>query len=172
MPFRANLEAFAVDDGRTRFVIFLFGDPHSLESRQRSQDGATNPDGVFTFRRSNNLDLHRGRGQSSNFLLHTFSNTIEHSGTTGQHGVAIQILSNVNIAFHDRIISSLVDARLFKTDQRGLEEDLRASETLVADSDHLTIRQFVALFQVRGLGGLPSLVWNKRAFTKPLMTLL
>jgi len=37
------LEAFPVDNSRARFVIFLFGDPHLLESRQRCQDGATDP---------------------------------------------------------------------------------------------------------------------------------
>jgi len=83
------LEAFAVNNGRARFIIFLFGDPHGLESRERSQDGTTNPDGIFTFRRGDDLDFHGGRGQSRDFFLHTFGNTFEHGGTTGQDGVAV-----------------------------------------------------------------------------------
>lgn len=33
-----NLEAFAVNDAWARFIIFLFGDPHSLESGQRGEN--------------------------------------------------------------------------------------------------------------------------------------
>ena len=33
-----------MDNGRTRFVVFLFGNPHLLESGQGRQDRATNPD--------------------------------------------------------------------------------------------------------------------------------
>ena len=47
-----------MDDGRTGFVIFLLGDPHLLEGGQGCQDGASDPDRVFPFRRSNDLDLH------------------------------------------------------------------------------------------------------------------
>jgi len=32
------LEAFSVDNGWTRFVVFLFADPHLLEGGERSQD--------------------------------------------------------------------------------------------------------------------------------------
>ena len=53
-----TLEALAVDNGGTALVVFLLGDPHLLEGRERSQDGTTNPDGVLALRGSNNLDLH------------------------------------------------------------------------------------------------------------------
>ena len=54
-----TLEALAVDNRWSTLVVLLLGDPHLLESGQRSQDGSTNPDGIFTLRRGNNLDLHR-----------------------------------------------------------------------------------------------------------------
>jgi hypothetical protein len=80
--FLINLETLSVDDRRTRFVVFLLGDPHLLEGRERGQDGTTNPDRVLSLGRSNNLDLHGGRSKSSDFLLHTVSNTRIHGSTT------------------------------------------------------------------------------------------
>jgi len=52
-----RLEAFAMDNARARFVILLFGNPHLLEGRQRSQNGTTDPYGVLPLRRSDDLDL-------------------------------------------------------------------------------------------------------------------
>lgn len=54
-----NLEAFSVHDRRAGFVVLLLRDPHLLEGGQRGQDGATDPDGVFTFWRRDNFDFHR-----------------------------------------------------------------------------------------------------------------
>lgn len=50
-----GLEALPVDNGRSGFFILILADPHLLECGQRSQDGASNPDWVFTLRRSNHL---------------------------------------------------------------------------------------------------------------------
>ena len=69
------LEAFSVDNGWAGFIIFLLADPHGLEGGERSQDGATDPDGVFPLWWSNDLDLHGAWSQSSDLLLHTISNT-------------------------------------------------------------------------------------------------
>jgi hypothetical protein len=55
-----------MDDSRTRLIILLLGDPQVLESGERSQDGTTDPDGVFTFGRCDNLDL---RAHKSIYLL-------------------------------------------------------------------------------------------------------
>ena len=38
-----NLEAFAVDNARAGFVVFLLGDPHLLEGSERGEDGAAYP---------------------------------------------------------------------------------------------------------------------------------
>merc|ERR1712121_429212 len=46
------LEAFAVDNSWASLVELLLGDPHFLEGGERSQDGATDPDGVFPLGRS------------------------------------------------------------------------------------------------------------------------
>jgi len=55
---KRTLEALAVDDGWSRLVVLLLGDPHLLEGGQGSQDGTTDPDGVFALGRSDDLDLH------------------------------------------------------------------------------------------------------------------
>ena len=52
-----SLETFSVNNARSRFVVLLFGDPHLLEGGEGGQDGATDPDGVFPLRGSNDLDL-------------------------------------------------------------------------------------------------------------------
>lgn len=38
-----TLEALAMNDGGTRLVVFLFGNPHLLECRKGREDGTTNP---------------------------------------------------------------------------------------------------------------------------------
>lgn len=77
-----TLEALAVDNRGTALVVLLLRDPHLLEGRQRGQDGTTDPDGVFTLRRSDDLDLHRGGRQGGDFLLHTVRDTRVHGSAT------------------------------------------------------------------------------------------
>ena len=69
-----SLEALPVDNGRTGFIIFLFGDPHLLESGQWCQDRSSNPYWVFPFGRSNDLNFHGRWGQGGDFFLHTIWN--------------------------------------------------------------------------------------------------
>merc|ERR1739848_369915 len=87
-----NLEAFSVDDGWTRLVIFLFGDPHLLECGKGSQDGSTDPDGVFPLWWSDDLDLHSWWGEGGDFFLHTISNTREHGRTSRKTVLAYKSL--------------------------------------------------------------------------------
>ena len=56
---KENLKALAVHDGWPRFIVLVSCDPHLLEGCQRCQDRSSDPDRVFTLRRSNDLDLHR-----------------------------------------------------------------------------------------------------------------
>ena len=79
-------------DSGSAFVVLLLGDPHLLEGGKRSQDGATDPHRVFPLGRSDDLDLHGGRSQGGDLLVHTISNTRVHGGATRQDGVGIEIL--------------------------------------------------------------------------------
>jgi len=135
-----RLEALPVDNAWARLIVLLLGDPHLLEGGQGSQDGSTDPYGVLPLWWSNDLDLNGGWSQGSDLLLHPVSNTRVHGGTTGQDSVGIQILTDIDVTFHDGVVCAFVDTSRFTSQERGLEESLRASETFISDSDDLTIR--------------------------------
>merc|ERR1711970_585358 len=147
-----HLEAFPVNDGWSCLVVLLVGDPHSLEGRQRSQDGATNPDRVLSLWWGDDLDLHGGRSEGGDLLLHTVSNTWVHGGTAGEDVVGVEVLSDINIALHDRVVGSLVNTGGFHTNERWLEEGLWASESFVTDGDDLTVGKLIRLLE-RGRAG-------------------
>merc|ERR1719154_657794 len=148
------LEALAVDNGWAAFIILLLGDPHLLEGGEGSKDGSSNPDGIFPLWGSNDLDLDGGWSKGSDFLLHAVSNTGVHGGASGHDSVGIQILTDVNIALHDGVVGSLVDAAGFHSEEGWLEESLRATETLISDGDDLTVGKLIRL--LKGGGGSSS----------------
>merc|ERR1712198_819328 len=128
-----NLEALAVDNGWAALVVFLLGDPHLLEGGEGSKDGASNPDRVFPLWRSNDLDLDGGWSKSSDFLLHTVSNTGGHGGASRHDSVGVKILTDVNITLHDGVVSGLMDTAGFHSKEVRLEEGLGAAETFIAN---------------------------------------
>merc|ERR1711963_23906 len=148
-----SLEALAVDDGGAGLVVLLLGDPHLLEGGEGGQDGAADPDGVFALRWSDDLDLHGGGRQGGDLLLHAVGDAGEHGGAAGQHGVGVQVLPNVDVALHDRVVGGLVDAGRLHADEGRLEEGLGAAEALVADGDDLGVGKLVGLLQGGGGGG-------------------
>merc|ERR1712151_1299542 len=136
-----------MDSGRTRLIVLVLGDPHLLEGGEGGKDGATDPDRVLAFGRSDNLDLHGGRGEVGELLGETLSDAVEHGGSTGEDDVAVEILTDVNVALADAVERGGVDALSFHTDEVGLEEHLRAAEALVPDSDDVAVRELVALLE-------------------------
>merc|ERR1712117_357656 len=110
MTGSCTLEALPVDDGGTRLVVLLLGDPHLLEGGQGSKDGASDPDRVFPLRRSNDLDLHGGGSKGSDFLLHSVSDSRVHGGASRQNSVGVEILPDVHITLHDGVVGGLVNA--------------------------------------------------------------
>mmetsp|Transcript_59927 Transcript_59927/g.147314 ORF Transcript_59927/g.147314 Transcript_59927/m.147314 type:complete len:365 (+) Transcript_59927:412-1506(+) len=147
------LEALPVDDRGARLIVLLLRDPHLLESRQRGEDGAPDPHGVLALGGGDDLDLHGRGSEGSDLLLHAVGDAAEHGGAAREHDVAVQVLTDVNVAFHDRVVGGLMDARRLKADERGLEENLGAAEALVADGDDLAVGKLVRLLDRRGLGG-------------------
>ena len=81
-----------MDDSGTSFIVLLLGNPHLLEGGEGGQDGATDPDGVLPLGRSDDLDLHGGRSQGGDLLLHAVSDTGVHGGATGKDGVGVKVL--------------------------------------------------------------------------------
>merc|ERR1712152_5270 len=145
-----KLEALPVDNGWAALIVFLLGDPHLLEGGERRQDGASDPDGVFSLRRSNNLDLNGGWSKGGDFLLHTVSNTRVHGGASRHDGVGVQVLPDVNIALHDGVVGGLVDTAGFHSKEGRLEEGFRGTEPLVANGNDLTVRKFIGLLEGGG----------------------
>merc|ERR1712076_346088 len=122
------LEALAVDDGGAALVVLLLGDPHLLEGGERSQDGASDPDGVLPLWGSDDLDLDGGGGQGGDLLLHAVSNTGVHGGASGHDGVGVQVLPDVNVALHDGVVGGLVDAAGLHSQEGWLEEGFWGTE--------------------------------------------
>ena len=149
----SNLEAFSVDNAGTALIIFLLGDPHLLEGGQGSQDGSSDPDRVLPLRGSNDLDLHGGWSQAGDLLLHSVSNTGVHGGAARQDSVGVQVLPDIDVALHNGVVRVLVDTTDLHSQEGRLEEGLGSSESLVADSDDLPVRELVALLQGAGAGG-------------------
>ena len=139
-------------NGWARFVVLLLADPHLLEGGQRSEDGATDPYGVFALWWCNDFDLHRGWSQSSDLLLHTIGDAREHRAAARQHRVGVQVFTDVYVALHDAVVRRLVDTARLHTQEAWLQHGLGTSEPLVANSDHLTVGKLVALLQRRRSG--------------------
>ena len=123
-----------------------------MEGGERGKDGASDPYRVFPLGRSNDLDLHRWWCEGGDLLLHTVGDARVHCATTGENGVGVEILTDVDVALHDGVVASLVDTSRLHSQEAGLEEGLWASETLVADGDDLSVGKLVALLE-RGAGG-------------------
>ena len=56
------------------------------------------------------LDLHGGGGQGCDLLLHAITDTRVHGGTTRQDVVGVQVLTDVNVTFHDAVVGGFMDA--------------------------------------------------------------
>ena len=69
------------------------GKAYLLERGEGSQDGASDPDRVLPLGWRDDLDLHGGRRQCGDLLLHAIGDTRVHRGTSGQDSIGIKILS-------------------------------------------------------------------------------
>lgn len=56
------------------------------------------------------LDLHGAGRQGRDLLLHAVGNAGVHGGAPGQDVVSIEVLPDVNIAFHDAVVGGFMDA--------------------------------------------------------------
>merc|ERR1719352_1713186 len=146
-------EALPVHDCWARLIILTLRDPHLLEGTQRRQDRATDPHRVLALRRSHDLDLHRGWCQGCKFFGHALTDTCKHCGSTRQHNVAVEVLADVHIAFHDGLEGSVMNAAGLLADEAWLEKHLRAAEALASHCDNIPIWQLIGLLLVRTLRG-------------------
>lgn len=136
-----------MDNRWAGLIILLLGNPHLLEGGKGSQDGASDPYRVLPLWWSNDLDLHGGWSKGSDLLLHAVGNARVHGGASGQDSVGIQVLPDVNITFHDRVVSGLVDAAGLHAQEGWLEEGLRTAEPLIANGDDLAVGELIRLLK-------------------------
>lgn len=111
-------------NGWARLVVLGLGNPHLLEGRQRGEDGSTDPHRVFPLGGCHDLDLHGRWGKGGQLLGHTLADAGEHGSSARQHDVAVQVLTDVDVALHDGLEGAVVDAGRFHSDERGLEQHL------------------------------------------------
>nr|GMD61329.1 Fumarate reductase [Ipomoea batatas] len=116
--------------GRETAIEGKESDENESRDIQRGGGGLSVADAVLPLRRGDNLDLHAARRQCSEFLAHPVSNSPEHGGAATEDNVSIQILPDVHVALHDRVVCSLVNASSFHSYHRRLEKDFWAAETL------------------------------------------
>ena len=99
------LEALAVDDGGAGLVVLLLGDPHLLEGGQG--EARMEPPIHTEYLRSGGVAMILIfmvlGSQGGDLLLHPVGDTGEHGGASGQHGVGVQILTDVDVALHDGV---------------------------------------------------------------------
>ena len=76
-----------------------------------------------------------------------------YGGASGENGVGVEVLSDVNVALHDGVVGGFVDAARLHAQEGGLEQGLGAAEAVVSDGDHLAVGEFVGLFERGGGGG-------------------
>lgn len=65
--------------------------------------------------------------------------------------VAVKVLSDIDIALHDRVESGDVYTAAFEAENGRLEESLGSTEPLVANGDNLAVRELVRLLQAGAL---------------------
>ena len=116
-----HLETLAVHDGGSGLFVLLLADPHLLEGGQGGQDGATDPHGVLTLWRSDDLNLHGCWSEGSDLLLHPVSDARIHRGAAGEDSVGVQILTDVHVTLHDGVIIRFMDTSGFHPQEGRLE---------------------------------------------------
>jgi hypothetical protein len=77
---------------------------------------------------------------------------------------------DINIYLHDRVVGGLMDTVTYETQERGVEEGLGGTETLIADGDDLTVGKLIRLLDVRGsFGGVHFILKVESNIAEPLL---
>ena len=119
-----------------------------MEGGEGGKNGATDPDRVLSLWWGDDLDLHGGWGEGGDLLLHAVSDAGVHGGTAREDSVGVQILTDVDVTLHDRVVSRLVDTGRFHSQEGWLEKSLWASESLITNGDDLAERDKVNICSI------------------------
>ena len=84
-----------------------------------------------------------------NLFRHAKINKLEHSAATCKNNVSEQVLANVLVALHDRVVGVLVDTILSSVcDHAWSKKELWAFKLLLTDSDLVTTWKFASPFLI------------------------
>jgi len=81
------------------------------------------------------LDLDGRGGQSTQLFGHALTNARKHRVPAGQNDVGEQIPSHIQVAPHNGPEGGVLDATGLSAQEAGLEQHLRAAETLGSEDD-------------------------------------
>merc|ERR1719499_1617828 len=119
---------------------------HISSKVERSKDGSSNPDRVFSLWWSNDLNFIASRSKSFQFCLQTRFDLWEHSGSSRKDGVLVEIFTDINVALHDGVECQFVDTLGFFTNDVWFEKNFRTSESLSSYGNDVSVGEFVLLF--------------------------
>jgi len=136
-----------MDDVRARLVVLLLRAPQVLKRRHRRENRAADPQLVLTLGRRDDLHLHAARTKAREILLHAVRDARGHRRATGEHDVAVQVASDVDVTLEDRVVRRLVHTRGLEAEEGRLEERLGRAEALIVDGDDLPVRELVAILE-------------------------
>jgi hypothetical protein len=96
------------------------------------------------------------RAHSIDFFLESIWETSVKSGSSGHNDVGVEIFSNIQIAFLDRLESQLMHTQSFISllNKAWVEKSLWTHESWSVDRDSLTVWEFVLLGNFRRLSSL------------------
>lgn len=86
-------------------------------------------------------------------MMRTPKDKREGEGDAYHDDITIQVLANVDIAFLNRVERGLMNTTLLDTEQARLKQSFGCPEALIADRDHLSVRELVGFLDTGTLSG-------------------
>lgn len=123
------------------FFVFLPGDPYILKLGETGENGASDPDAELPLWGVDDSDFDCAGRQGGDFLEKTVLHADEHHIASAEHYIAVEVLSDVQVALHDALEGLLVQPAVFLLQLGGLEEGLGGLEPLAADHHFVAVGQ-------------------------------
>lgn len=105
----------------------------------------------MTLRRAHHVDLGGCRNENLKLFAQSLGSSREHGVASAEYYVSVEVLSHVEIAFHDRLVDHFMEGRHLEVEFSGGEESFSTSESLIAEGDDLTIGKGVCAVVPVGL---------------------
>lgn len=125
--------------------------PHSCKCTQTTQYRSTNPCQIFPLRRPNYINFSPSWHQRLQLFPQSFRSPRKHSSTTTQNDISVQIFSNIQITFHNWLISHFLECWHLESVRCWIEHYLSCSESLVTQGYGLAVWEWVSAIIVISL---------------------